>query len=233
MRHMVSGRASLDGLEAGHEATIARATTATVTDAAALLKESWRDQIRTARLGDRLANSVRTRTYPQGQDSVDAAALVWTKAPKIIGAYADGAVIRPLNGRKFLWLPTEEVPKKRQGNALTPQEVEARFGRQLTVVNPGDGLMGRSTTRKNNGVAFAGYRNLAIRKGTGRWRNASLNEIKPGHRSYKAVTGQFVVMFILVPLVRVTKRGALNPAALQAEVDAAYDGLLSKNWSGR
>jgi len=232
MRHKVEGRDSVDGLEVGHERFIARVATATVTDAAAQLQDDWRGQIRAAQLGDKLANSVRRQTYPASGDSVDAAALVWTKAPKIISAYARGATIRPTNGRRFLWLPTDETPKKRQGHALTPEEVQARFGRDLDVVFPGSPSLRHTTTRLRGGVGFAGYYNLAPHRATGRWRNATRNEIMgTKHRPQKAVTRQFVVMFILVPMVLVKRRGALDLDQLQASVDAGYQALMNKNWS--
>lgn len=229
MRHRVLGRESLDGLEAGHEETVAAATTATIDEASAILQDDWRDQIVAAGLGPKLARTIRRKTYPTGRNSVDAAALIWTKAPKIIGAYADGATIRPLNGKRWLWIPTEEVPKKRQGNRLSPSEVADRFGRDLDIVNPGAPNLRHTTTRLRSGVAFAGYYNLAIRKGSGRWRNATRGEIHgTKHRPVKAVTRQFVVMFILVPMVRVRKR--LDLDQLQVAVDAAYGALLTKNW---
>lgn len=230
MRHRVLGRESLEGLEAGHEETVAAAVTKTIDQASTLLQEDWRDQVRAARLGERLARTVRRQTYPTGQNSVEAAAMVWTKAPKILGAYLDGATIRPLNGKRFLWIPTDEVPKKRQGNRLSPQDVEDRFGRKLTVVGGGSQALRTSTTALKNGVGFAGFKNLTIRRSSGRWRNASINEIDPKSRFYKSVTNQFVVMFILVPLARVKRRDALNLDQLQAAVDAAYPRLLTQNW---
>lgn len=230
MRHSVGGRDSLDGLERGTEDEIAGYVTSAISQNGVALKEDWRDQIRAARLGERLANSVRSETYPKGQNSIDAAALVWTKAPKIIGAYAEGATIRPVNGARYLWIPTDDVPKKRQGQRLTPNEVEARFGRDLVVIEPGSHRLKTTPSRINRGVAFAGFSGLAIRKSSGRWRNASVKERTQGGRSYREVTRQFVVMFTLVPMAMVKKRGALDLDALARLADGRFDGLLSKNW---
>ncbi|MFN7110321.1 MAG: DUF6441 family protein [Brevundimonas sp.] len=230
MRHSVLGREALDGFERGTEEEIAGYVTSAISENGVALKEDWRDQIRAARLGDRLANSVRSEVYPKGQNSLDAAALVWTKAPKIIGAYTNGATIRPVNGARYLWIPTDDVPKKRQGNRLTPDEVEARFGRPLVVINPGNHRLKTTPSRINRGVAYAGYSGLAIRRSSGRWRNASLRERTRGARSFREVSQAFVLMFNLVPLATVTKRDALNETTLVSSADARFDGLLSKHW---
>lgn len=172
MRHVVTGRDSLEGLERGTEEEIAGYVTRAIGENAETLKGDWRAQIEAARLGPRLARTIRSEVYPKGQNSIEAAALVWTKAPKIIDAYARGATIRPANGGRYLWIPTDDVPRKRQGNALTPREVEARFGRDLVVINPGNHRLRTTPSRISRGVAFAGFSGLSIRKASGRWRNA-------------------------------------------------------------
>jgi hypothetical protein len=55
-------------------------------DLLALLKAELRGAERavTAGLGQRLANTWRSRTYPEGQQSVAAAGFVWSKAPNLI-----------------------------------------------------------------------------------------------------------------------------------------------------
>ena len=228
MRYSVGGRDVLDGLERGTEEEIAGFVTAAIGENAQALKDDWRDQIRGARLGDRLANSVRSAVYPRGQASVEAAALVWTKAPNILDSYARGATIRPVNGARYLWIPTDDVPKKRQGNRLSPAEVEARFGRDLVVIDPKNHRLKTTPSRISRGVAFAGFSGLAVRKSSGRWRNATANQMTKGHRSYREVARQFVVMFTLLPLVTVTKR--LDLDALAAQADGRYPNLLNKHW---
>ena len=228
MRHTVLGRESLDGLARGTEDEIAGFVTSAIGEAGQNLKDAWSDQIRAARLGERLARTIKVRVYPQGQTSVEAAALVSTKAPKIIDAYARGATIRPVNGARYLWIPTEDVPRKRQGNALTPQEVKVRFGRDLIVIQPGHHRLGSSPSIVRSGVAYAGMRGLSIRKASGRWKNATANQQTRGNRSFREVTQSFVIMFTLVPSVRVGKR--LDLEALQRESEATYATLLSKHW---
>lgn len=228
MRHSVGGRDSLDGLERGLEEEIAGFMTAAIRDGADELKADWRDQILDAGLGQRLAMTIRSEVYPRAQVSLDAAALIWTKAPDIIDSYARGATIRPVNGGRYLWIPTGEVPKKRQGVPLTAEEVEARFGRKLVVINPGHWRTKTTTTAMNGGVAYAGFDGLVVRKSSGRWRNATFNQMTKGHRSYRETTRQFVVMFTLLPMIKKAKLLDLN--AIQAAADARHQALLNKHW---
>ena len=228
MRHSIGGKGSLDGLERGTEEEIARYVTAAIREDAETLKADWRAQIEAARLGPRLARTIRSQVYPSSQPSIDAAAQIWTKAPKIIDAYARGATIRPANGWRYLWIPTDEVPKTRNGSRLGPAAVEGRFNRDLVIIHPKNWRMRTSTTAVGRGVAYAGFSGLVTRKATGRWKNASANQSTPGHRSYRETTRQFVVMFTLVPLVKVSKR--LDLDALAREAEARFPGTLSKHW---
>src|SRR5918994_2201469 len=87
---------------------IERAVTGGTRDAGRSLKTELRRQIASAGLGQRLANSWRDRHYPN--QKLDAATLVYTKAPQIIRAFDEGAVIRSKRGR-FLAVPTENAPR--------------------------------------------------------------------------------------------------------------------------
>jgi hypothetical protein len=59
-------------------------------------KTELRRQVASAGLGQRLANSWRDQHYPN--QKLDAASLVYTKAPQIIRAFDEGAVIRSRRG---------------------------------------------------------------------------------------------------------------------------------------
>lgn len=71
-----------------------KAVTAAMREAGTGLKTAWRGQITGAGLGPRLANSIRSQTYPKAGESLNAAALVWSKAPVIVGAHDTGPLIR-------------------------------------------------------------------------------------------------------------------------------------------
>jgi hypothetical protein len=127
---------------------IERAVTGGTRDAGRGLKTELRRQVTSAGLGQRLANSWRDRHYPN--QKVDAASLVWTKAPQIIRAFDEGAVIRSQRGR-FLAIPTENAPRKGVGGRrISPSTFpEHRLGQLRLVARPGkasllvvDGLRG-------------------------------------------------------------------------------------------
>ncbi len=54
------------------------------------LKSAWRGQITGAGLGQRLANSIRLASFPKSGESLNAAALVWSKGAVIISAHDTG-----------------------------------------------------------------------------------------------------------------------------------------------
>ena len=170
---------------------IERAVVAGTKSAGRGLKTELRRQVGSAGLGQRLANSWRDRHYPN--QKLDAASLVYTKAPQIIRAFDEGAVVRSKRGR-FLAIPTENAPKKgTDGKRISPTTFpEHRFGplrfvpRQsgpsLLVV---DGLRA-SFSRKTE--QLRGFRRATER----------------ARRSGQGLTT--VVMFLLVPQVKLSKR---------------------------
>jgi hypothetical protein len=155
------------------------------------LKTELRRQVASAGLGQRLANSWRDRHYPNQR--LDAASLVYTKAPQIIRAFDEGAVIRSTRGR-FLAIPTENAPKKgTDGRRISPSTfpkhrfgplrfVPRQTGPSLLVV---DGL--RASYSRQAGE-LRGFRRAT----------------EGARRSGQGLTT--VVMFLLVPQVRLGKR---------------------------
>jgi hypothetical protein len=155
------------------------------------LKTELRRQVSSAGLGQRLANSWRDKHYPN--QKVDAASLVYTKAPQIIRAFDEGALIRSRRGR-FLAIPTENAPRKgADGRRISPSTFpEHRFGPlrfvgrssgpSLLVV---DGL--RASFSRKTGE-LRGFRRATDR----------------ARRSGQGLTT--VVMFLLVPQVKLSKR---------------------------
>lgn len=121
-------------------ATAEVAVTNAIDRTANRVKIAWRNSVRQA-LGPRLANSIRSATYPQRGASLNAAALVYAtpgKAEKggaaaIILGHEEGAVIRSRNGF-WLTIPTEEAGKGKRGARMTPLEWERRHGVRLQFV---------------------------------------------------------------------------------------------------
>lgn len=110
-----------------------KAVTKSVGEAGTGLKTAWRGQITGAGLGARLSRTIRSETYPKGQASLNAAALIWSKAPIIVGAHDEGALIRSRNGF-WLAIPTAAAGKSARGGRISPKEWERRRGLRLRLI---------------------------------------------------------------------------------------------------
>ncbi len=159
-----------------------KAVTGAMREAGAGLKTAWRGQITGAGLGRRLANSIRNATYPKAGESLNATALVWSKAPVIIGAHNAGPLIRSRDGF-WLAIPTDAAGKSMCGGRITPGEWERRTGLRLRFVyrRRGPSLLVAEGRLNTKGRA------VASRSKTGRGRAT-------------------VPIFLLVPQVRLPKR---------------------------
>ncbi|MDP6774665.1 MAG: DUF6441 family protein [Rhodospirillales bacterium] len=182
-----------DSIMAGMEAemrSISKAVTAGIKEAGRGLKGDLRKQVVSAGLGARLSRTWRDRTYPN--KGYNAAAMVWSKAPQIIRTFDEGAVIKSKSGF-WLAIPTKQAPKRGVGGKrINPSNFpEHRFGPLRFVYRRGrpsllvvDGVRinksGR-TGRRAKGGAFT----------------------KTGRMKQGIAT---VVMFIMVPQVRLKKR---------------------------
>lgn len=168
------------------------------------LKSDWRAQITRARLGQRLSNTIRSKTYPAAGESLEAAALVWSKAPQIIGAHDTGPLIRSKDGF-WLAIPTPAAGKGLKGRRITPGEWERRRGLRLRFVyRPrGPSLLVADGRLNSRGLG------VASRSKTGRGKAT-------------------VPIFLLVPQVKLAKRLDLARDAERAQ--AAVPGLIVANW---
>ena len=143
-----------------------RAVTAAMREAGTGLKFAWRGQITGAGLGPRLANSIRSEVFPKAGASLNAAALVWSKAPVIVGAHDTGPLIRSKNG---LWLaiPTPAAGRALGGRRITPAAWEQKTGLRLRFVYRRTGRV--CSWRTGRGSALAGSRRRRARRpGAGR-----------------------------------------------------------------
>jgi hypothetical protein len=164
-----------------------KAVTAAMRIAAGELKTAWRSQVVRAGLGQRLANSVRGEAYPKGTESMNAAALVWTKAPKLIGSFNTGPLIRSRDGF-YLAIPTAAAGLQRYGRKMTPGEWQRRNGQRLRFVyrRGKPSLLVADDARINRS-------GQARRKGGRRRRDGILSG------------AQTVVIFTLIPQVKLRK----------------------------
>ena len=182
-----------------------KAVTTAMRVAGAGLKSDWRAQITRARLGQRLANTIRSKTFPAAGESLEAAALVWSNAPQIIGAHDTGPLIRSKDGF-WLAIPTPAAGKGTRGKALTPGEWERRRGLRLRFVYRwgGPSLLVADGRLNSRGLG------VASRSKTGRGQST-------------------VPIFLLVPQVKLSKRLSLARDAERAQ--ASIPGLIVSGWA--
>lgn len=179
------------------EGDIAKAATAAMRETIIDARDELRRQTVSSGLGARMANTWTARAYPAGEkNSINPAGFIWSRAPDIIDAFVRGAVIRPVNGSKFLWIPTDNVPAERgrvnrrgrnvKGGAITPEECENRFNTDF-VMKPGRAgrlLAFMQLTRARSGRGLR--RDTAGRRAQGR-------------------AGKLTLMYVLVPSLRMPK----------------------------
>jgi hypothetical protein len=181
-----------------------RAVSAAIRQSALSLKTDWRGQITGAGLGARLARTIRSEDYPKGRPSLNAAALVWSNAPVIVGAHDVGPLIRSKSG---LWLaiPTAAAGKSTRGGRITPAEWERRRGTPLRFIyrSRGPSLLVAEGRLNSRGLG------VASRAKSGR-----------GLAS--------VPIFLLVRQVKLTKRLDLTKAAGAAL--QRIPGAIVTNW---
>jgi hypothetical protein len=194
------------------EISIAGVATGAMEDAVTGLKSELRGQVLEAGMGQRLANTWRSNVYPAayGRKSINPAGVVWSAAPLIIDAFARGASIRPVNGSKYLWIPTKNVPKHRRagsyrsnlskraggGSSMSPEECELHFNTEF-IVRPG---------RAGSLLAFMDL-TAGLNTKRGAWRRDTAGRRQQGRRARP------VLMFVLRKTVKLPRRFDIESAA--------------------
>lgn len=181
-----------------------RAVLTAVGSAGTSLKDAWRGEIGSAGLGLRLGRTVRSQLYPKGRPSLNVAALVWSKAPEIVGAHASGALIRA-RGQVMLAIPTPAAGRGRGGARMTPSEWERRSGLRLVMIY----RPGKTSLLIAEGRINKGGRAVASRSKTGRGLTS-------------------VPIFILVPQVKLRKRLDLESAA--SRIASGLPASIVRHW---
>ncbi len=174
------------------------------------LKTDLRKQVESAGLGKRLANTWRGNVYPQrGVRTFNPAGVVFSKAPVIVRTFDEGAVIRSKHG-PFLAVPTENVQREhgRRGRKLNPASF-AEAGIRLRFIPPSG----------NRRVALLVADDFRInKKGRPRYGSATARRTGRGLAT--------VVMFILIPQVRLRKR--LDVARATGTWERKFPSLIEK-----
>ena len=203
------------------ELTLAEAAiTDGMRDAAEGLKAELRQQVSTAGLGPRLANTWRSQVYPKGATSLRAAGVVYSNAPDVVGAFDEGAVIRSANGF-WLAIPTPAAGTGAQGKRMNPALWEQMHEVPLRFVfrRAGPSLLVADNMRERQGKrgGLSATRSLRSAKGSA-----------AAQRSGRGMAS--VVMFLLVPQVSLKKR--LDIAAAAEKWADAVPELVVRNWRG-
>lgn len=180
----------------GLDGDIAKAATETMDIVTVGVKETLRAQVTGSGMGTRLANTWRGQRYPRTGNSINAAAFVYSNAPNIVDAFDRGATIVPLDGKKYLAIPTDNVPARKRGGGfggrgtkMNPFEVETSFNQDLRF------------TRTHKGTLIA-FIDKSATKGRRGYRRAHTGRSK-----------DIIVMFILIPSARIPKKLDIDAAA--------------------
>ncbi|TXH19011.1 MAG: hypothetical protein E6R03_01190 [Hyphomicrobiaceae bacterium] len=179
-----------------------KAATLAIRKTQADLKSELRSDVSEAGLGARLGNAWRDNPKPGGPKlvfpekgySLDAATVIWSKAPKIMRAFEYGATIRARNGAKYLAIPTENAPTRvGKGEKITPDLYRKYFGPLFSVVRNG----------KPIALVAGGIR----QRKSGRFTPLTVRKASKTRGNHISLTGATTaIMFTLVPLARIKKR---------------------------
>lgn len=181
-----------------------KAVTVSFRQAGEALKADWRGEITRAGLGVRLSRTIRSQSFPRAGNSINAAALVWSNAPVIVGAHAEGPLIRSRNGF-WLAIPTPAAGKGRRGGRITPAEFEKKTGLSLRF------------------IYRRGAASLLVAEGrlSGRGTVAA-------SRSKTGRGVATVPVFVLVPQAKLARR--LDLARSAARAQAGIPSAIVRNW---
>lgn len=192
---------NLRNFYAASEAATKRGMTLGMREATDTAKRRFRDRVRASGLGDKVANTVRSEAYPKGaKTSLSPAGWLFLKAPYILTGHT-GLTIRPSHAptgtakTAYLAIPTKNAPRRSRSLGLTGKgsrlagvaEVEHRFNQDLEAV-PG-----------RNGSILLFAKVIAAKNKQG-FRSATKGRVGKGR------TVERVLMFVLVPQVRLRKR---------------------------
>lgn len=200
------------------EGDAARSVTSAMREVTEGLKADLRADVVDAGLGQRLANTWRGKTYPEGGISLEAASFVWSKAPNIVDAFDRGVTIKSARGF-WLAIPTPAAGVKGLSatggmKRITPGGWERRTGMKLRFVY----------RRGRPSLLVADDARLS-KKGLAR---PNVGRTRAGAQFTRLKGRSTVVVFILVPQVTLQKR--LDIASAARRWADRVPGLLASHW---
>lgn len=172
----------------------------------------WRGQIAGAGLGSRLQRTIRKKVYPEGRNSLRAAALVWSNAGKIVDAFERGVTIRSESGF-YLAIPLPAAGKFVDRRKITPGAWERKTGRKLQFVY----RKGKPPLLVDTGTKALG--NVMV------WKR-----VRGGRKLSEPTTfrNRSIPIFVLKPSVKLPKKLSLMASANAAQ--ARLPELIVANW---
>lgn len=179
--------------------TLRRAGSETVKRTAMQMRNDLRQDVVRGGLGQRLSRSWKFRAWPDRAGKTPTS-LVFSRAPEIIRGHSQGGIIRSRTG-KWLAIPTDAVPRGRGGGALSPTQLERRFGLELRLIaRPGrPGLL----VADNAQLTSRGRLRTLTRR---RRHGAQFTALSTRSRRAGVQGRATVVLFTLLPMVRLPKR---------------------------
>jgi hypothetical protein len=182
------------------------------------LKGELRADVTDAGLGQRLANTWRGRTYPEGAFSLESASFVWSKAPNIVDAFDRGVTIRSQRG---FWLAIPAAAAGVKGisatsamKRITPGGWERRTGVRLRFIY----------RRGRPSLLVADNARLS-KKGLAR---PNIGRTRAGAQFTRLKGRSTVVVFILVPQVTLRKR--LDIVSIAQRWADRVPGTIASRW---
>jgi len=167
---------------------IAKAATATIREAARLVKKEFKTEFSGAGFSARTANAGRASIKPKTGDSINCSATFFLK-PAYLSVFEKGATI---HGKPLLWLPLDGVPIGDRGRQLSPKQYIQRIGPL------------HSSRRGSS-------KPLLFGKGTGATIRRATSKAVSFRKNKTTRAGQFrgavnVPLFVGVPFVKIPKR---------------------------
>ncbi|MBM3552503.1 MAG: hypothetical protein FJX45_12230 [Alphaproteobacteria bacterium] len=88
------------------------------------LTEPLREMTREALNSRKMPTTWREKLYPEeARHTLTPAFFVYSLVPQAMVAFEEGATITPIGGKKYLWIPTENVPRGKGGARFTPKKI--------------------------------------------------------------------------------------------------------------
>ncbi|HAG53536.1 MAG TPA: hypothetical protein DCL21_07100 [Alphaproteobacteria bacterium] len=106
---------------------VLRAVNRAVTKAGNELKKEMIGQTQRARLGYGLSKSWKVNFYNKSDADKFTKALVYTKSPKIMEGFENAEIRKPTRGRKWIAIPSNNVPKAPGKKRYTPETWKKSF----------------------------------------------------------------------------------------------------------